>query len=115
MKASPGPRATAEAVAKKFGVARTDPRDGREMAQGRHAHHLSSSTCATRPNISPATLPGAISAPGGQLVQATDIYAGVLGARVVVSDDKEARALMTASWLKQMGWKDVYVLPQAGS
>ena len=28
--------------------------------------------------------PGAISAPGGQLVQATDIYAGMLGARIVV-------------------------------
>ena len=59
-------------------------------------------------------LPGAISAPGGQLVQATDIYAGVLGARIVCCDDKEARALMTASWLKQMGWQDVFVLPEAG-
>jgi rhodanese-related sulfurtransferase len=58
--------------------------------------------------------PGAISAPGGQLVQATDIYAGVLGARIVCSDDREARALMTASWLKQMGWRDVFVLPEAG-
>ena len=60
-------------------------------------------------------LPGAISAPGGQLVQATDIYAGTLGARIVVCDDAEARALMTASWLKQMGWQDVFVLPEAGS
>ena len=58
--------------------------------------------------------PDAISAPGGQLVQATDIYAGVLGARIVVSDDKEVRALMTASWLKQMGWQDVFVLAEAG-
>ncbi len=60
-------------------------------------------------------LPGAVSAPGGQLVQATDIYAGTLGARIVVCDDKEVRALMTASWLRQMGWKDVYVLAEAGS
>src|SRR5512144_39322 len=58
--------------------------------------------------------PGAISSPGGQLVQATDTYAGVLGARIVLSDDKEVRALMTASWLRQMGWQDVYVLPEAG-
>ncbi len=58
--------------------------------------------------------PGALSAPGGQLVQATDLYAGTLGARVVLSDDNEVRAVMTASWLKQMGWKDVAVLPQAG-
>jgi len=58
--------------------------------------------------------PGAISSPGGQLVQATDIYAGVHGARIVLSDDKEVRALMTASWLKQMGWQDIFVLPEAG-
>ena len=55
---------------------------------------------------------GAISAPGGQLVQATDQYAGTLGARIVLVDDAEVRAVMTASWLKQMGWKDVFVLPQ---
>jgi rhodanese-related sulfurtransferase len=58
--------------------------------------------------------PGALSAPGGQLVQATDLYAGVLGARIVVSDDAAVRALMTASWLKQMGWREVYVLAEAG-
>ena len=59
--------------------------------------------------------PGAVSAPGGQLVQATDLYAGTLGARIVLSDDKEVRALMTASWLRQMGWKDVFVLAEAGN
>jgi len=58
---------------------------------------------------------GAVSAPGGQLVQATDLYAGTLGARIVLSDDKEVRALMTASWLRQMGWKDVFVLPEGGN
>ena len=59
--------------------------------------------------------PSALSAPGGQLVQATDLYAGTLQARIVLSDDNEVRAVMTASWLKQMGWKDVAVLPEAGS
>ena len=59
-------------------------------------------------------LPDAISAPGGQLVQATDLYAGTLGARIVLSDDNEVRAVMTASWLRQMGWQDVAVLPEAG-
>ena len=57
---------------------------------------------------------GAIPAPGGQLVQATDQYAGTLGARIVLSDDNEVRAVMTASWLRQMGWRDVAVLPEAG-
>jgi rhodanese-related sulfurtransferase len=66
------------------------------------------------PEYQAGHFPGAISAPGGQLVQATDIYAGALGARIVVSDDREVRALMTAAWLKQMGWKEVYVLAEAG-
>jgi rhodanese-related sulfurtransferase len=60
-------------------------------------------------------LPGAISAPGGQLVQATDQYVGTFGARIVLLDDAEVRAAMTASWLRQMGFSDVYVLAEAGS
>jgi rhodanese-related sulfurtransferase len=59
--------------------------------------------------------PGAISAPGGQLVQATDQYVGTLGARIVLSDNSEVRAAMTGSWLRQMGFADVFVLPEAGS
>ena len=58
---------------------------------------------------------GAISAPGGQLVQATDQYVGTLGARIVVVDDIEVRAAMTASWLRQMGWTEVVVLVEAGN
>jgi rhodanese-related sulfurtransferase len=58
--------------------------------------------------------PGAVSAPGGQLVQATDTYAGTLGARIVLSDDKAARALMTGAWLRRMGWQEVFVLAEAG-
>jgi rhodanese-related sulfurtransferase len=57
---------------------------------------------------------GTHSAPGGQLVQATDQYAGTLGARIVLVDDAGVRAVMTASWLRQMGWKDVFVLAEAG-
>lgn len=54
-------------------------------------------------------LPGFRNAQGGQLVQETDHYAPVRGARIVLSDDRGARADMTASWLAQMGW-EVYVL-----
>ncbi len=60
-------------------------------------------------------LPGAISAPGGQLVQATDQYVGTLAARIVLTDDAAVRAEMTGSWLRQMGWRDVYVLAEAGA
>jgi len=53
---------------------------------------------------------GARNAPGGQLVQATDEYVAVRNARMVLVDDNEVRAMMTASWLLQMGWPDVFVL-----
>ena len=50
------------------------------------------------------------SAPGGQLVQATDEYVGTLHARVVLGDDDGVRARMTASWLVQLGYLQVFVL-----
>src|SRR5438045_2284122 len=48
-------------------------------------------------------LPGSVSAPGGQLVQAIDRWVGVRGARLVLVDDTLARAVITAQWLQQMG------------
>ncbi|CAN7369371.1 MULTISPECIES: rhodanese-like domain-containing protein [Paraburkholderia] len=55
------------------------------------------------------------SAPGGQLVQATDEYVATLHARVVLRDDDGVRARMTASWLIQLGYLDVYVLDDEAS
>ena len=52
-------------------------------------------------------LPGSLMAPGGQLVQETDSWLGIWGARVVLVDDTGVRARMTASWLKRMGWEAV--------
>ncbi len=59
-------------------------------------------------------VPGARSAPGGQLVQTTDAYVGTRNARLVLLDDNGARARMTASWLIQMGWPEVFVLDEPG-
>jgi rhodanese-related sulfurtransferase len=55
-------------------------------------------------------LAGFRSAPGGQLVQATDEWVGVRHARLVLADDDGVRATLAASWLIQMGWRDVHVL-----
>jgi rhodanese-related sulfurtransferase len=55
-------------------------------------------------------LPGSISAPGGQLVQETDSYAAVRNARIALVDDHGVRATMTASWLLQLGWPEVFVV-----
>ncbi|NIF01631.1 rhodanese-related sulfurtransferase [Pantoea sp. Acro-805] len=50
-------------------------------------------------------LPGSRHVPGGQLLQETDHYASVRGARIVLVDDDGVRANMTASWLAQLGWQ----------
>ena len=47
--------------------------------------------------------PGAVHAPGGQLVQATDRWVGTRGARIVLADDTGLRAAITAHWLRRMG------------
>lgn len=56
-----------------------------------------------------AHIPGAISTPGGQLIQATDQYVGVRGARLVLWDGDGVRAPVVAHWLYQLGW-EVYLL-----
>jgi rhodanese-related sulfurtransferase len=52
-------------------------------------------------------LPGSVSAPGGQLVQAIDRWVATRGARLVLIDDLGVRAVMTAQWLMQLGWDAV--------
>jgi rhodanese-related sulfurtransferase len=52
---------------------------------------------------------GSYSAPGGQLVQGTDNWVAVRGARIVVVDDTGVRARMSAAWLRLMGNHDVFV------
>jgi rhodanese-related sulfurtransferase len=49
-------------------------------------------------------------APGGQLVQETDVYLGVWSARAVLIDDDGVRATLTASWLIQMGWTNIAIM-----
>ncbi|MGI9479919.1 MAG: rhodanese-like domain-containing protein, partial [Hyphomicrobiaceae bacterium] len=54
-------------------------------------------------------VPGSRHAPGGQLVQATDQWVGVRGARLIVMDNDMIRAPMVANWLHQLG-HEVYIL-----
>ena len=62
------------------------------------------STCAIRPNTPPAMWRARSRAPGGQLVQATDQYAGTLQcAHRRASTTRQVRAVMTASWLRADG------------
>ena len=112
---SPSPRGLARGrqraaqVADRFGVARID---GATLEAWRAADQRTVYLFDLRgPDAYRAGhLAGARPAPGGQLVQATDGYMATRGARVVLLDDDGARAPMTASWLMQMGWREVAVL-----
>ncbi|MDR2636943.1 MAG: rhodanese-related sulfurtransferase [Zoogloeaceae bacterium] len=56
-------------------------------------------------------LPGARWAAGGQLVQATDTFLATRNARLVLADHDGVRALNTAVWLRQMGFREVFLFP----
>lgn len=99
-----------DTVAKRFGV-RTINRaelDAWRAESSRHSLYLLDVRFPAE--YEAGHLPGSYSAPGGQLVQATDEYIGTRNARVVLIDDNGVRATITASWLVQMGWPEVAVL-----
>jgi rhodanese-related sulfurtransferase len=50
-----------------------------------------------------SAVPGFASAPGGQLIQATDQWVGVKGARLLLLDAEGVRAAVVAGWLRQAG------------
>jgi rhodanese-related sulfurtransferase len=97
-------RQRAEAVARRYGVPVID-----RATLAQWQREADRSTLYVMDVRDPAEyraghLPGSAMAPGGQLVQETDSWLGVWGARVVLVDDTGVRARMTASWLRRMGW-----------
>jgi rhodanese-related sulfurtransferase len=102
----------AEAVAARFGVGRIDQRtlDAWLGEGGERTTYVLD--VRTPEEFASGHLPGTVSAPGGQLVQAIDRWVGTRGARLVLVDDTGTRAIMTAHWLKQLGW-DVQILDRA--
>ena len=99
----------ADRVAARFGVKFTTPE---EIGKWRNdaSRTLYLLDVRTREEFERSHVAGSRHAPGGQLVQASDEYVAVRNARVVLIDPERVRAVMTASWLEQMGWNDVYVL-----
>jgi rhodanese-related sulfurtransferase len=108
-------KSAAGKVAQRLDIARIDQATLERFRAEQETRSLYLLDVRDPPEYAAGHVAGAISAPGGQLVQATDQYIGTLGACVVLIDDKEVRAAMTASWLRQMGWKDVYVYTGTGS
>lgn len=96
-------RAAADRVAQRFGVARID---GAALTayKGESGRTTYVFDVRTAQEYAAGHIPGMKHIPGGQLIQETDRHAAVWGARVVLVDDDGVRAVMTAHWMKQMGW-----------
>ncbi len=95
---------TATAMAETYGIARIDQATLHAWQQddNRSCYLLD---VRGQAEYEAGHLPGAVHAPGGQLVQATDAWVAARGARIVLTDDTEVRAMTTAHWLVQMGWE----------
>jgi rhodanese-related sulfurtransferase len=107
-------RAAADAVAAKFQVKFAHVPQVREWL-GDAARTTYLLDVRTRDEFEAGHLVGSRHAPGGQMVQAMDEFVAVRNSRVVLVDSERVRSVMTASWLNQMGWDEVYVLePDSG-
>jgi rhodanese-related sulfurtransferase len=105
-------RRRADAVAARFGVGRIDHATLTAWLAEADRRTTQVLDVRTPEEFAAGHLPGSVSTPGGQLVQAIDRWVGTRGARLVLVDDTGTRAIMTAHWLGQMGW-DVCVLDRA--
>jgi rhodanese-related sulfurtransferase len=97
-------RQRADAVARRYGVPIVDRATLAEWQREADRRTLYVLDVRDPAEYGAGHLPGSAMAPGGQLVQETDSWLGVWGARVVLVDDTGVRARMTASWLRRMGW-----------
>jgi rhodanese-related sulfurtransferase len=103
-------RALADDVAERFGITRIDDATFARFEGEAAERTLYLFDVRSPEEYAGGHLSGARSAPGGQLVQATDVYIATRNARILLIDDDGVRAVMTGSWLVQMGWPEVYVL-----
>ncbi|WP_225978894.1 rhodanese-like domain-containing protein, partial [Paracidovorax cattleyae] len=102
-------RERAAAVAQRAGVQRIDAAGLARLEAQAHERTLYRFDVRTREEYEAGHLEDWRWAPGGQLVQATDEYAGTRGARIVLADWDGVRALTTGAWLAQLGGHEVFV------
>ena len=106
-------RKAAARVARRFGVRYIDVAKVAQFAREMDRRTLYLFDVRSPEEFAAGHLHSTVNAPGGQLVQATDAFAATRNSRLVLIDDHGVRATLTASWLIQMGWKDVYVVERA--
>lgn len=97
-------RVAAGRVAERFGIARIDAPTLTQWQSESASRTLYVFDVRAPEEYLSGHIPGMKNVPGGQLVQETDRHAVTWGARVVLVDDDGVRSVMTAHWMKQMGW-----------
>jgi rhodanese-related sulfurtransferase len=101
---------TAARVAKEDGIAFVDADELRRAQAERTKQNLVVLDVRSAEEYEASHVAGATWAPGGQVVQATDEYIAVRTTRIVLVCDGGERSVMTAAWLRRMGFPDVVVL-----
>ena len=101
---------TATRVAREDGIRFVSPDELTALQARRRRDNLHVLDVRTADEYAAGHVAGAVWAPGGQVVQATDEYVAVRAASIVLVCDGVARSVMTASWLSRMGFPDVAVL-----
>jgi rhodanese-related sulfurtransferase len=95
-------RARARSQAQKLGVAFISAAEAqRWLEDGSRTTYLLD--IRSSEEFARSAVAGFASAPGGQLIQATDQWVGVKGARLALIDDEGVRAPVIAGWLRQAG------------
>jgi rhodanese-related sulfurtransferase len=102
--------AAAQRVAKEDGIAFVDPKAVQAALAKRAEDNVFFLDVRTIDEYKACHPVGAVWAPGGQVIQATDEYIGVRDCTVFLTCDGIVRSVMTASWLKRMGFTRVRVL-----
>lgn len=105
-------KASAARVKNRFGIKKIDDKQLNIWRNERDQRSLFIMDVRTREEYEEGHIFDSIHAPGGQFIQTTDLYVGTRNARIVLVDSDGVRATMTASWLIQMGYEDVYVLEE---
>ncbi|HRD34972.1 MAG TPA: rhodanese-like domain-containing protein [Rhodocyclaceae bacterium] len=102
-------RAATRTLTRRFDLQWLDDAQLQAFRDARDTHTLYLYDVRSRAEFEAGHLPDARWAEGGQLVQGVDKFVGVRNARVVVVDDElGVRAAVTASWLVQLGWAQVF-------
>ena len=112
--ASASSRAQAALVAKRVaaddGVRFVSPDELRALRERGEHENVYLFDVRTADEYAAGHVAGAVWAPGGQAVQATDEYIAVRAATILLVCDGLARSVMTAAWLIRMGFPRVAVL-----